>query len=70
MTKAKLFLLTIILVCLGVFIALNTQTIELNLAFTTVSMSRSVMLLMVLAAGFALGWITRSLGSLRAKLGG
>tara|TARA_R110002096_G_scaffold104771_21_gene230785 strand:- start:5283 stop:5495 length:213 start_codon:yes stop_codon:yes gene_type:complete len=70
MTRLKLILLTLIILCLGTFIVLNTQTVELNLLFAKVNMSRSVILLLVLAAGFVLGWISRSLATLRAKLEG
>ena len=44
MTRLKLILLTLIILCLGTFIVLNTQTVELNLLFAKVNMSRSVIL--------------------------
>ncbi|HKJ75812.1 MAG TPA: lipopolysaccharide assembly protein LapA domain-containing protein [Gammaproteobacteria bacterium] len=40
-----------------IFVLQNTAVVEVDLLFWTVAMSRSLMLLLVLLIGVALGWI-------------
>ncbi len=68
LTKLKLGILVLVVLAMMIFIALNTQVIELNLLVARVSMSRSLLLIAILFAGFVLGWISRSFGSLREHL--
>jgi len=65
--RFKLVILVVLLFLLGLFIILNTQTVELNFVVAKVSLSRALMLILVLLAGFAAGWIARSFGSLRDR---
>jgi uncharacterized integral membrane protein len=68
------FYLMLILALAGIallFILQNVAAVDVNFLFWTVSMSRSLLILLTLAIGFLLGWFVRLYLSYRqAKAGG
>lgn len=48
-----------------IFAALNTQIVEVQLYFWTVTMSRALMILGVLAIGMVVGWVMGGIGRMR-----
>lgn len=54
-----------LLLVLALFVAQNTQVVDIHFLAWKMEMSRAIMLLVVLAIGFALGWLASSLGRLR-----
>lgn len=51
----------------AVFIFQNTTVVEIRFLFWTVSMSRALMILVVLAVGMVLSWLLHGYLSLRRK---
>jgi uncharacterized integral membrane protein len=49
----------VIAVLLLVFVANNTQSIELSIAFTEVSMPLWLLVVIIFALGLAAGWVTK-----------
>tara|TARA_R110002096_G_scaffold104771_20_gene230778 strand:+ start:6063 stop:6341 length:279 start_codon:yes stop_codon:yes gene_type:complete len=68
LTKIKVGIAVLVFALLGTFVALNTQTVELNLIVAKLNMSRSLLIIAVFLAGALVGWIGRSFGSLRSHL--
>jgi len=63
----KLVLTLLLSVIVAVFIFQNTTVVEIKFLFWTVSMSRALMILTVLAIGMALSWLLQGYLSLRRK---
>ena len=57
MEHARTLLVVALVAAVLVFVLQNTAVVEVNLLFWTVAMSRSLMLLLVLLTGVALGWV-------------
>ena len=53
----KLWLALSLLLLLAIFVLQNTRVVEVRLLFWKVEMSRALMLIVVLAAGLASGWL-------------
>ena len=60
MDRAKLSLGLVLVGLLVLFILQNTQEVEVRLLFWTVSMSRVLLILLLLAIGALLGWVAAS----------
>ena len=60
MKKAKVIGIIIISILVVVIFLQNTEAVETKLLFTTVIMSRALLLLLTFVAGFATGLITMS----------
>jgi len=63
----KLILALLLSVMIAVFIFQNTTIVEIRFLFWTVSMSRALMILVVLAIGMVLSWLLQGYLSLRRK---
>jgi uncharacterized integral membrane protein len=62
------FLLTLALaVLMTVFVLQNTTVVEIRFLFWTLSMSRALLIVLLLAIGALLGWLARSLRVMRRK---
>jgi putative membrane protein len=62
--------LTLSLVLVGVVILFtlqNTQVVEVRLLFWTLSMSRVLLIILLLVVGAVLGWVAHSVYSRRAR---
>jgi lipopolysaccharide assembly protein A len=55
--NAKLILAIILAVTAAVFILQNVTSVDLTFLFWTLSMSRALLLFLVLSLGFILGWL-------------
>lgn len=56
--------LVFLLLCAGllvIFTLQNTQTVEIDFLWWTMTMSRAVLVFVILVTGFAMGWLFRSL---------
>ena len=62
----KLWIAVALVVLLGLFALQNTRVVEVRLLLWKVEMSRSILLLVVLALGFVAGWLV---GTLRRRGG-
>jgi uncharacterized integral membrane protein len=61
-------LLTLTLVVLAVvFVLQNTTVVEVRFLFWTLSMSRALLIVLLLATGVLIGWLAHSLRFLRRK---
>ncbi len=60
LTLALVFLMT-------VFVLQNTTVVEIRFLFWTVSMSRALLIVLLLATGVLIGWLAHSLRFLRRK---
>ena len=60
MKKAKVIGIILISILAVVIFLQNTQAVETKLLFTTVTMSRALLLILTFVAGFATGLITMS----------
>ncbi len=58
MKKAKIIVITVICVLALIIIFQNTESVDTNLLFMTVTMSRALLLIMTFIMGFAAGLIT------------
>lgn len=67
MDRAKLSLSLALVGLLVVFALQNTQVVEVRLLFWTVSMSRVLLILLLLAVGALLGWLAASARRHRAR---
>ena len=61
MSKAKLALIAGLVGLVVLFTLQNTQVVEVRLVFWTLSMSRVLLIFLLLAIGVLLGWIAHSL---------
>jgi len=50
-----------------VFVLQNTTVVEIRFLFWTLSMSRALLIVLVLVIGMVLGWLARSLRVMRHK---
>ena len=55
--KAKLILGIILAVMAAVFIIQNVTSVDLTFLFWTLSMSRALLMFLILSLGFILGWL-------------
>ena len=62
--KAKIVLVVVLVVLLGVLLVQNTQVVTYRLYFWTISMSQMILAPIVAAAGFLIGYI---FGTMRRK---
>ena len=60
LTLALVFLMT-------VFVLQNTTVVEIRFLFWTLSMSRALLIVVLLLIGVILGWMARSFGLMRRK---
>ena len=60
MKKAKVIGIILISILAVVIFLQNTQAVETKILFTTVTMSRALLLMLTFVAGFATGMITMS----------
>ncbi|HSW51679.1 MAG TPA: LapA family protein [Sulfuricaulis sp.] len=63
----KLVLSLLIGAVAGVFIAQNTTVVEIRFLFWTVSMSRALLIVVLLATGAALAWLLQGYLFLRRR---
>ena len=56
----KLFLALAVAALLVLFMVQNYEVVELRFLFWKLEMSRAIMIFGILAAGLALGWLSRS----------
>ena len=52
----KLSTTLILVICATVFLIQNTQVVDINVLFWTISMSGSIMVVSLLIIGFLIGW--------------
>lgn len=57
----KLYIGIALLLLITVFTVQNAETVEIRLFFWTISISRALMIFIVLAAGVMVGWILATL---------
>ncbi len=62
--KAKIVLVLILVVLLGVLLVQNTQVVTYRLYFWTISMSQVILVPLIALAGFLIGYI---FGTMRRK---
>jgi len=60
MNRAKMTLSLVLLGLVVLFTLQNTQVVEVHLLFWKISMSRVLMIFLVLAVGAILGWVVNS----------
>ena len=65
--SVKLVLSLLIGAVVGVFIAQNTTVVEIRFLFWTVSMSRALLIVVLLATGAALAWLLQGYLFLRRR---
>lgn len=65
--RVQLGIVALPLILLVVFIVLNMQTVEMNLIFAQVAISRSLMLLATFVIGVSAGWFLKSWVSLKTR---
>ncbi len=66
--KNKRLIASIALVLLvGIFILQNTEVVNINFLFWRFSMSRVLLIIIFLLAGFVMGWLLRGLAQHRKK---
>jgi len=58
--NVKTIFAIVLLVFTAIFIIQNITTVEIRILFWSVSMSRSLMVIVMLLVGFIIGWITCS----------
>jgi len=63
--KAKLIVMLVLIVLFLIILIQNTQVIDLNLFFWTISMSQIILIVFVLLGGFILGFLTSMLSRKR-----
>jgi putative membrane protein len=61
MNKNKLTLILVLVGLLVMFTLQNTQVVEVRLLFWTLSMSRVLLIFLLLAVGILLGWMAHSM---------
>ena len=66
-TKVQLGIVAVHIVVIAVFILLNMQTVEVNLLFAKIEMSRSILLLVTFAIGASAGWFLKSWANSKKK---
>lgn len=66
-TKIKLGITVFLLGILAVFIALNTEFMEINFIIGTIEIRRSMMIITTLLIGIFAGWSLRSVFVLKSK---
>jgi len=52
---------------MSVFVLQNTTVVEIRFLFWTLSMSRALLIVLLLVIGMVLGWLARSLRVMRHK---
>ncbi len=62
--KVKIFLVLVLVVLLGALFVQNTQVVTYRVYFWTISMSQMILVPIVAAVGFLIGYV---LGTLRRK---
>ncbi len=65
--KAKIALVLVLVVLLGVLLIQNTQVVTYRLYFWTISMSQVILVPLIALAGFLIGYIS---GTMRRKKDG
>ncbi|MDH3514008.1 MAG: lipopolysaccharide assembly protein LapA domain-containing protein [Gammaproteobacteria bacterium] len=63
----RLILTLLLSLVVAVFIIQNTAVVEIRFLFWTVSMSRALLILVLLAIGVALSWLLQGYLALRRK---
>ncbi len=63
--KAKLIVMLVLIILFLIILIQNTQVIDLNLFFWTISMSQIILIVFVLLGGFILGFLTSMLSRKR-----
>ncbi|WP_455203226.1 lipopolysaccharide assembly protein LapA domain-containing protein [Kaarinaea lacus] len=58
--NVKTIFAIVLLVFTAIFVIQNITTVEIRILFWSVSMSRSLMVIVMLLIGFIIGWITCS----------
>jgi putative membrane protein len=61
MNKNKLTVILVLVGLLVMFTLQNTQVVEVRLLFWTLSMSRVLLIFLLLAVGILLGWMAHSM---------
>jgi len=59
MNRTKLTLSLVLIAVVVLFTLQNTQVVEVRLLFWTLSMSRVLLIFLLLAVGAVLGWVAR-----------
>lgn len=54
----KIYIGVALIIMVVIFVIQNAAVVDIQLLFWKISMSRSLMILFVLAIGFIIGWIT------------
>ncbi len=67
MQKLKLIFIAILAIIVLIIAIQNTDNVETRLLFATVTMPRAVLLFVMLAIGFVIGWLSGARFSLTAK---
>lgn len=65
--SVKLVLSLMIIAIAGIFIAQNTTVVDIRFLFWTVSMSRALLIVVLLATGAALAWLLQGYLFLRRR---
>lgn len=63
----RLLLSLLIGTAVGVFVAQNTAVVEIRFLFWTVSMSRALLIVLLLATGMLLAWLLQGWRRLRRR---
>ncbi len=67
MRKLKLIFIAVLAIIVLIIAIQNTANVETRLLFATVTMPRAVLLFVMLAIGFVIGWLSGARFSLTAK---
>ena len=67
MQKLKLIFIAVLAIIVLIIAIQNTANVETRLLFATVTMPRAVLLFVMLAIGFVIGWLSGARFSLTAK---
>jgi len=67
MQRFKLIFIAILAIIVLIIAIQNTANVETRLLFATVTMPRAVLLFVMLAIGFVIGWLSGARFSLTAK---
>lgn len=66
MSKAKLIIVAVFLLLIVIFALQNSEVVEVNFLFWGFSMSRAVMIFLLPALGFVLGFFVKGISSLKS----
>ena len=67
MNRTKLIISLVLLALVVLFTLQNTQVVEVRLLFWTLSMSRVLLIFLLLAVGALLGWMASSASRRRSR---